>query len=143
MVLQQRLIFYLPLMDEDNLNKPPDQPPVLSAEAYKRSGDANRDTKRSRFGIWSLSISILCPALILFSFFTLVEHPGTSVIIGYVSVFSIIIYPIISIILSSIALYREEKKTPAVLGIIFSIIGALGLVLYFIIQGLKGLNSVW
>ena len=134
MVLQQRLIIYLPLMNEDKL--------ISSPEINEKSGDANRNAKRSRFGIWSLGVSILCPALILFSFFTLVDTRA-SLIIGYISVFSIIIYPIISIILSLIALYRGEKKTPAVLSIIFSIIGALGLVLYFIIQGLKGLNSVW
>ena len=89
-------------------------------------------------GNLSLGVSVLCPVL----FFGAIHAINDSTDLD--NIFKgIILYPIIPIILSSIALYRKEKKTQAILGIFLSIIGTLGLILYIVILAFKGLNSVW
>jgi hypothetical protein len=120
-------------MNEDKLNAPPDQPPVLSAVANENVVDTSSNTKSSRLGIWSLGVSIVSPILILIIFFTFIEQKNVSSSIGY-SFFGIIIYPIISIILSVCALASGEQKSPAIIGLILSIIGGVGLILFCVLM---------
>ena len=127
-------------MNKDELNTPSDQPPVLSAETSEKVVDTNSNTKPSRLGIWSLGVSIVCPPLILITFFTFIEQKNVDSSIGY-SFCGIIIYPIISITLSVFALASGEKKAPAILGLILSIIGGVGLSLFCVFM--YALSGMW
>ena len=57
------------------------------------------------------------------------------------SFYGIIIYPIISITLSVFALASGEKKAPAILGLILSIIGGVGLILFCVFM--YALSGMW
>ena len=127
-------------MNEDKLNAPSGHPPMLSAVANEKVVDTNSNTKPSRLGIWSLGVSIVCPILILITFFTFIDQKNVNSSIGY-SFFGIIIYPIISIILSVRALASGEQKFPAIIGLILSIIGGVGLILFCVLMyGLSGMR---
>ena len=137
-----RLIIYLSLMNEVKLNAPSDRPPVLSAVANEKVIDTNGNAKPSRLGILSLGVSIVCPILILITFFTFIDQKDVDSSISY-SFYGTIIYPIISVILSVCALASGEKKSPAITGLILSIIGGVGLILFcvfmYVLSGLSGL----
>ena len=123
-------------MNEVKLNAPSDHPPVLSALANEKVVN----TKPSRLGIWSLGVSIVCPILILITFFTFIDQKNVDSSIGY-SFYGIIIYPIISLTLSVCALASGEKKSPAILGLILSIIGGVGLILFYVFM--YALSGMW
>jgi len=127
-------------MNEDKLNAPSDHPPVLSAVANEKVVDTSSDTKPSRLGIWSLGVSIVCPILILITFFTFIDQKNVDSSIGY-SFYGIISYPIISITLSVCALASGEKKSPAIIGLILSIIGGVGLILFCVFM--YALSGMW
>ena len=127
-------------MNEDKLNAPADHPPVLSAVANEKVVDTSSDTKPSRLGIWSLGVSIVCPILILIIFFTFIDQKNVDSSIGY-SFYGMISYPIISITLSVCALASGEKKSPAIIGLILSIIGGVGLILFCVFM--YALSGMW
>ena len=127
-------------MNEDKLNTPHDCPPVLPAAANKKPADTSSSIVPSRLGICSLGVSIICPIIILIIFFSLIDFKDVGSSISY-SFFGIMIYPIISIILSVCALVSGEKKLPAILGMIFSIIGGVGLILFCLFM--YGLSGMW
>ena len=128
------------LMNEEKLNTPHNRPPVLSAAANEITADTSSSIIPSRLGICSLGVSIICPIIILIIFFSLIDFKDVGSSISY-SFFGIMIYPIISIILSVCALVSGEKKLPAILGIILSIIGSVGLILFCVFM--YGLSGMW
>ena len=127
-------------MNEDKLNTPHDRPPVLPVAANKKPGDTSSRIVQSRLGICSLGVSIICPIIILIIFFSLIDFKDVGSSISY-SFLGIVIYPIISMILSVCALVSGEKKLPAILGMIFSIIGGVGLILFCLFM--YGLSGMW
>ena len=95
--------------------------------------------KPSAFGYASLAISVLLPILILVVEIMAIQRGE----VGGNIFFQIFFCPVVPLVFGSVAIYRDEKKWPAILGIVFSIIIPVLLFIGLVYLALGGLNSVW
>ena len=99
-----------------------DKPPAL----YEAHEADNSEKKPTKYGKYSLLISILSPVLIFVFLVTFFDNAdrNTKDIFATISLIGIILYPIISIVLAIVSFAHGEKILAAT-GIICSVIGGL------------------